>query len=505
MTIEDVLLQRDWFVETQLGVKFYDYQTKVSNAIITALLLRNGEEIPIEISRQSGKTEAVVGTVAFLLTFALSLTKRFWGYSQPLRIVIWAPQKEQAKTDFDRLKTYLKRLSREKDWGSIVDNAESNQTTLQIKNGSFCYIFPLTPLSNPESKTADLQIFEEAHKILDMEKKNKAEPMGASTNSPEISIGVSWYVRNYFKRLIDSKKGNYLRIPAPEVIKQRRDRYNEDGDPRHLLYERKYNKIVERDGTDDPAIQTQWLLNWVLGGGQFMVAEDWNRLAAPYEYFDAKGQKHYQQVQLVDEDLVNDCFVGIDTAKHPDSTVVTVIRWNAQTNANELIALLELHGENYSDQFGIISGYDTVLGKKTGMGLFDAFKVVGVAIDATGGSGDFMPDMFAKHTKFRNEQSGLFPVKFSMSSKDVMYTNLLQVIKNTLTALPNDATLELERMYKQLMDLEKEYKGQFMSCHHPKDDSGQEYHDDYPDSWALAEYAFAMRQRIAKPKIRSIG
>ena len=115
-----------------------------------------------------------------------------------------------------------------------------------------------------------------------------------------------------------------------------------------------------------------------------------------------------------------------------------------------------------------------------------------------------MPDYFKLHTKYRDERSGLFEVKFSLPGKDMIYTNLMQVQTNRLTAIPADATVELKKMRQQLLDLEKEYKGQFLICHHPEDDQGQSYHDDYPDSWALAEHAFAMRQRIAKPKVMSI-
>jgi hypothetical protein len=40
--------------------------------------------------------------------------------------------------------------------------------------------------------------------------------------------------------------------------------------------------------------------------------------------------------------------------------------------------------------------------------------------------------------------------------------------------------------------------------HHPEgSEDGEVFHDDYPDSWALAEYAYTMRQRVAQPGVRS--
>lgn len=496
-----VLELRDHFVEGDLGIRYYDYQRDVSDAIIRALLTRSGEEIPIEISRQAGKTESVVCTLCFLMTYAKSLSIRFWGHEASFRFIIFSPQKEQAKTDFDRLKNYFKKMKRE-GWGQLVDEKESNQTTLQIANGSFCYIFPLTPTSNPESKTADMIIYEEAHKIIDQEKKNKADPMGVSTNAPEISIGVAWYQKNYFKNLLDAKP-KHLRFDADAVIVQRRKRFEEDGDDRHLLYETKYHQKVTSLGIDDTSIRTQYRLIWQLEAGTFMSADDWTAMTKPYLYLGEGGKHLYWKPELMYEYKDDECFAGIDTAKHPDSTVVTIVRWNPVTRWKELVALLELHGTNYSDQFTIISGYDTVAGRRTGKGMFDAFNVVGVAIDSTG-QGSFMPDFFKTHTRFKDERSGLFEVKFSLPGKDMIYTNLMQVMTNRLTGIPADDTLELRKLRQQLLDLEKEYKGQFLVCHHPDDESGQKYHDDYPDSWALAEHAFAMRQRIAKPKVRSL-
>lgn len=501
LDLTDVYELRDIFVEDELGLVFYDYQTEISNKIIEALLTRNGEEIPIEISRQAGKTEAIVCTLAFLMVYAKSLSRRFWNYEAAFRFVIFSPQKEQAKTDFDRLKSYLLRL-KNNGWGKLVDEKESNQTTLQIANGSYCYIFPLTPTSNPESKSADLIIYEEAHKIIDAEKKNKAEPMGASTNAPQISIGVSWYQKNYFKNLIDATP-KHPRYDAYQVIAEREKAYQRDGNPRHLLYKRHFEGRVALYGIDDVAIQTQYLLKWKLEAGQFMSAEDWDELRKPYLYLGKDGERLYYTPQFLDQDLNSDCYAGIDTAKHPDSTVVTIIRWNEITQWKELVAVLELHGVNYSEQFTIISGYDTVQGKKTGKGMFDYFNVVGLGIDSTG-QGSFMPDMFKTHTKFRDERSGLFEVKFSLQSKDMIYTTLMQTVSNRLTAIPATDTLEMRRMRKQMLDLEKEYKGQFLSVHHPEDETGQTYHDDYPDAWALSEHAFALRQRIAKPKVRSM-
>ena len=59
-----------------------------------------------------------------------------------------------------------------------------------------------------------------------------------------------------------------------------------------------------------------------------------------------------------------------------------------------------------------------------------------MAIDSTG-QGDFMPDMFERETRWADEKSGLYRVKFSAVSKDLMYKNLKVSIKELLTHYQN--------------------------------------------------------------------
>jgi hypothetical protein len=105
-----------------------------------------------------------------------------------------------------------------------------------------------------------------------------------------------------------------------------------------------------------------------------------------------------------------------------------------------------------------------------------------------------MPDMFENNSEWSDEKSGLYRMKFSLITKDVIYKNLKIVIQELLTTLPNLSTKQGEKFKQQVLDLQQEYKGNLLSVHHPKDASDvktEDLHDDYPDSWALAEWAFA--------------
>jgi hypothetical protein len=454
----------------QHDIVFYPYQELVSDKILEALIqnlrLTSGAteeeiknlkliEIPIEFSRQAGKTTAIVYTVEFIMTW-LSVY-----FNRQIHIGIFAPQIEQARTDFDRLKIALRKV---KDM-IVVDEAtekiikeQENAKTLVLPDGSSCYIAPVSKTSHPESKTLDLIIFEEAQDLDDQIVKESIWPIGSSTNAPRVYVGTAGTRICYFYRLGQSSKA--IKLYYHDIVAQRRVVFDMTGDAHHLIYEQTVKQEIELHGEDSDEIQRPYFGKWLIGTGNYVTAEDLDKMYGTYRC-------HYQQKEF-------ECYAGIDTAKNPDSTVVTVIRYNKTTKKKELLNWCELRGDNYQDQFDIIQQF------------LKNYSVVAIAIDSTG-QGDFMPDMFEAHTEFNSEKSGLYRVKFSAVSKDLMYKNLKVSIKELLTTLPK-IDKKGEKFRQQMLDLQQEYKGQLLSVHHPDDPNA---HDDYPDSWALAEWAFA--------------
>lgn len=448
----------------------YQYQTEICQRILKAYLYdrKRGRspEIAVEVSRQAGKTTSIVDVVAFLMI-----------WYPPVRIGIFAPQREQAKTDFTRLKDQLNIITQATgEW----EPDESNANTIRLKNGSECYIFPVTPTSHPESKTLDIIIVEEAQALNDHEFMNDVRPMGASTNAPIIFIGSAGYQICYFYRLI--QKFADLKFDYIRVIADRRKLYQQTGDAKHLRYETFVQSEKQLLGEDADEFRAPYKLEWILGGGQFCTEEQLDHIIGEHS-------RIYQDRQ-------SKCYAGIDTAKNPDSTVVTILRWWEKKDDNgkvlkaekHLVNWLELRGDNYKDQFDII--YEFI--KK--------YKVQAVAIDSTG-QGDFMPDMFERETEFSKPETGLYRVKFSAVSKDMLYKNLTVAIQNLLTRIPKIETKEAERFRQQMLDLQKEYRGELLKVNHP---DNPDAHDDYPDSWALAEHAFAMEQQTKDINIRII-
>lgn len=450
---------------------FYDYQLEIADAIFTYVIqnmrLTAGateqeikklklNELAVEISRQAGKTTTIVHCVEFLMIY---FTRAF---GRPIEINIFAPQKEQAKTDFDRLKAALSKTTSFQVIHHNDEQAkeESNAKTIVLPNGSSCYIFPVVGSSKPESKSPDLMLFEESQDLDDKIVQQQIWPMGAAKNSPRIYIGTAGTRICYFLRLGQSEKA--IKLYFDKVAEQRRRKYLETGNAYpHLVYEQYVKQEIEKQGLDSDEIQRPYFGKWLIGTGQFTTQEDLEGM-----FTDRKRTYHEKQ---------NDCYAGIDTAKHPDRTVVTVLRYNPELKKKQLLNWLELRGENYKDQFDIITNF------------LSHYKIVSIAIDSTG-QGDFMPDMFERETEWQDEYSGLYRVKFSAVSKDMMYKNLKVSIRELLTDLPKPDTREADRFRQEMLDLQQEYKGQLLSVHHPDDPNA---HDDYPDSWALAEWAYA--------------
>lgn len=464
------------------GVTFYPYQEELSDRIIIALIqnLRltaysTEEEIKKlklveesdEISRQAGKTTAIVLTLEFVMIYFPKLFHL--GGMNKLELGIFAPQGEQAKTDFDRLKeafmrsgTMIKEVVTEEE---KLYKEQNNAKTIVLPNGASCYIAPISQVSNPESKSLNLMIFEESQDLDDEIVKRKVWPMGASKNAPRIYIGTAGTKICYFRKL--GLTGG-LKLYFEQIVAQRRKVFEETGDARHLIYEQTVRQEITKFGLESDEIQNPYFGKWLIGSGQFTTMDQIDALVEAGK--NRKITYHSKNVGY--------CFAGIDTAKHPDSTVVSILRWNPELKIKELLNWMELRGENYKDQFDLITAKE---------GFLSNYNVVAIAIDSTG-QGDFMPDMFEKETEWTDEISGLYRVKFSAVSKDMLYKNLKVSIQELLTTLPNLSTKQGERFRQQVLDLQQEYKGQLLSVKHP---DSPEAHDDYPDSWALAEWAFA--------------
>ncbi len=459
----------DRFLSDVRGVHFYDWQREWRDELYRAVIVRDFTELYLEVARQSGKTTSVVESVAYLLSFADLI------FGKPFNVGFFAPRKEQAKTDWDRVKEVMPVIADLFGLRAVEENANTmtwmrpritHRTKLITRwdRAATMFSFSLGETTKLESKTLDLAICEEAHEIDERKFEKEARPMLASTNGVACFIGVAGYRLCNFKRGVEESKHSFI-IPVSKIIESRRRAYEETGDRLHLAYEEFYKGVLKKIGnvpTDE--IKTQYILEWVTERGNFVN----------------KTQLNKCRKEEMPEN-VTDVIVGIDFGKHTDPTVVTVCSYLGQR-----LRSMELLGSNYTVQIPVIIQWLQEEFEDKGM------RILVVRCDATG-VGDVVVEMLEQQCRWNVE-----PFIFTQLSKALIFqtlTNLIAVSEGIADGSVADTGQRrfeywagdpmVEKFEQEMLDLEKEYVGekQILSCHAP-DKSG--CHDDYCCSAALA-------------------
>jgi len=467
---------RDTFVDEHFGLDMYNYQRGPSNHVIKSVLQNDGDEIPMEFSRQSGKTTAVVATITFLSIYIFALLKDM---GLPVRkdasgkrewaSIIFAPTQEQGKTDFDRFKDNLAVVQKP----YKLKYSEYNRTTLKLSNGVKIYCFPLTLNSKPESKTADLIVLEEAQDIPDLMISKAAEPMGAATNATVLWVGTAGYKKCRFHNVIQRRDKEGLPIyiyDKDSIIAEKRARYLLTKNPFHLNYELFVEKRVKDLGEDSDHIRTQYLLIWVLEHGQYITDENLMNLMGTYDEIFYTTTKTW---------------AFIDWAKQRDRTVVTVLDRRLR-----ILSWLEMRGHNYVDQWE--EAKDFLKG-------FPNLQRLGMDVTSTQDmQKDWVENDMAKE---KNTGEWVAPtevvgINFTDVQQDAMYrllwrlmhdvTKKGKVLRSSRIRFPKTESPERERFLWEFSNLQKDIiKKKLWRVEAPK---GNQYGDDYPDSLAGAAW-----------------
>ena len=471
------------FCQIYSEITYYPYQEQFAKRVIRSLLENDGEEISALFSRQTGKSETVATTVGGCMIFLPILAnmpmfaddKRLTMYKKGLMVGIFAPSLRQAQTTFNRMKTRLScdsAIQVLQEFG--MEFSTSNGQTVALTNGSFATSVSASDRSNIEGDSYMLIICEECQDISSFKIRKSIHPMGAAYNASIIKIGTATTFKGDFYDVIQRNKRDFkegkLRIRNHfEYDYKICQKYNEN-----------YRKYIEKEkhrlGEHSDEFRMAYGLEWILERGMFIDATMLEDLC---------GVKTMRRVA---SDLVHDHVVGIDVAKKGDSTVITVceVDWDnpvivekERTKEYESIQYTayntkikdwkELNGDNYDKQYYEIVDY------------LKQFKVSKIMIDATKEEG--MCDRLSVNLPHIE----VVPCYFTSQFKDRMYKNLDSSIKCGRALYPNDeetqGTREHQKFIEQMVELEKNFRGQLMVCNHP-DRRGA--HDDYCDSWALA-------------------
>jgi hypothetical protein len=451
-TLERVLAHFVKWCEIEYQFRLYDYQVRIARACLSSLLVEP-KDVCIKIARQSGKTETITLLVRFLLIFHRLLV------GGPLMAGFASPKGEQAKTDVDRIKKSVPQL-RER-WQ--VEDREFNVHTVRAYrfDSLFAEIFrfSLAPTTSNESKTLNLLIVEEAHKIDDQKRSNELDPMLSSTGGVTWMIGVGAPQMCDFKRGCDGELPDTDRIviDADAVISDRKKMYEQTGDPIHLEYKRAFERELKKKGRENPEIRMNYYLEDIVETSNFVSRE---RLLS------CGRQKPL---------CADRFFLGIDWARESDETWLAVA-----TKEMEIVTWFVYPHVNYEDQIAMMM---KDLAPYRG-------KIEDVLSDATG-QGDGPTEMLFR-TWLPVGDSTKF--KFTMQSKNDLYVNFEECLfrdQGTERRFSYPSTHRLAPKFEEQMNqLEREYKGdgEYLSVHHP-DQTGAR--DDAPDATALALYCAA--------------
>lgn len=462
------------FCRSEFGFELYDFQLlRVAYWCLYSLLVEP-IDVYIKIARQSGKTETITLLIRFLIIFFRLLT------GDPLMAGFASPKGEQAKTDVDRIKKSLQNLRAR--WQ--VEDREFNAVTVRAYRRDQLHAeifkFSLAPTTSNESKTLNLLIVEEAHLADDAKRSNELDPMLASTG------GVTWMIGVGCTRLCDFKRGCdgqlpesvAVVVPVDEVIRDRRKKFEQTGDPKHLEYEKAFNRELRKKGKNNPELRRNYYLEDQVEAGNFISRD---RLISC-------GRKEWQYkngVLISIEDLT----LSLDWGRVSDAT------WAGVTSRGfDLMGMWKYGRERYERQIDMLLT-DLKMPRKClkvmpdGTLVEETFtyfdRITTVRGDSTG-IGDFPMEYLQEHSGLPCGEESL--VKFTLESKNEMYTTLeAAMYRDEGDPLRFSYWLDdplAAEMEEQTTILLREYKTdrQLLSPHAPEEPGAN---DDAPSMLAL--------------------
>jgi hypothetical protein len=473
--VEKILL----YCETQADTKLHEYQKVFARRVIECLVTNSGDELTALFSRQSGKTETlgvvIPGCMVLLPLLAKMIPDMYElkMYAKGFWVGIFAPSNEQAYTAFTRVREKIrhgnaKAIMNDPEIDTDFENEKGNP--MLLTNGSLCRMQSAAKQSQIESKSYHMVLIDECQDVDNTKIKKSIHPMLAAYNGLIIKIGTS-----------NTKKSDFY----DAIRRNIRQEQNYGAKQNHFQYDyktvQKYNpkykayieKEITRLGFDSDEFRMAYRLHFILDRGMFITQEDFDDILV------SPVLKHKT------EEMSMPCAVGIDVAKSGDSTVVTVlgVDWSNKYKNEEtgeeipmkyVLNWLELQDEKHEAQFWQIVDF------------LKNYNVHTIFVDSTG-MGDPVADRFAHYYSGQCHVEGY---QFTRPSKSTMWKSLKQEIDGNRLKVPGHPRAQRLRPFmkfrSQMLDLEKDYVGQYMVCQHP-DVKGA--HDDYCDSLGLANLA----------------
>lgn len=518
------------------GLPFYTYQYVFARAIVVSTLKRDAATITGLWSRQTGKTTTVAITGVGLAVILPVLAKTYphveelQPFADGFWVGIFAPISRQASLSYTKMRKILHSIKGQAVLTDELDItvASSRGDSLELSHGSYVHAKTASPDSNIEGETYHLVITDESQKLDRFKVEKEIEPMLSSTAGTMVKIGTSWLTRGGFHRDITDNIEDFRRnkdrakeeqvdrhhfeFPYHVVIAEKREAFKRDGNRFHLYYEGFVNRYIKKRGQNSLAFRMNFKLEWQESNLDVFSAA---------ALLDAQNATRHLN-RYVGTELTR--VAGIDVGKDTDPTVVTVnevdfehpiyIRDPVSGETHEyylktFVAILELEG-TFEDRHDARGQYSRAVD------FLREWDVVKVAIDTTS-VGDPVGERLQKLTP---EIEWEF-FKFSAPTKHKLYKTYIDEVESGRQRIAaseeSKQTTEFQKWDEEHRSLEKHYTDNgYMICRAPEPQSNKvkelegeagesEYHDDYPDSSALACWAARESVQSAAEMVASGG
>jgi len=424
---------------------------------------------------------------------------------------IFAPILEQATISFTRMRN-LTDPKRKPITAEIMADPEVDVSvvtnrgdTLSFSNGSLIQARSASPDSQVEGKTYHLVMLEESQKLLQTKVDKEIRPMLASTHGSMVKIGTAWISRGGFHKSIQynldqwKRTGvrNHFEFPYDLVIKEKEAMFKRDGNPFHKNYAKFVEDEIRRlGGTDSIEFKMNFRCLWnesriLAVDSAVMKNVQLDTIEAGY------GGPVPNTIQVA----------GLDIGKVNDSTVLTHLEVDLQ---DPVINPIKFEGQDEEKQIyyrkrvidwvlaeGAFEGRDGQYEKLVQYILGTSIKVL--CVDATG-----MGDPFAERiSAMLGDRVVVVPVVFSTPNKSALYKYMLQEFHAYRVWLPGGPTTRESVSHRRFVDemesLDRVQHGVHVLYQHP---DGDDHHDDFPDSLALACHAEKIMFETMIPEVQ---
>jgi len=440
-------------------------------------------------------TEIIATIVAGLMVLLPALAKfvqdeRIQKFKDGFWVGIFAPSYLQANIVARRLKRRLYNPTmREVMADPDIDLPDNGYERLDLPNGSFVAINSTHVNVDNEGQTLHLIHAEEAQDIKDEVMERTIHPMAAETAGTIVKTGTARrYKCNFYEAIQRNARQDLLRGLFGE------HRTNFSVDYKEVAkHSPRYAKYVQRElarlGYDSDTFRLAYRLHWLLERGQFISPELIHEAGVRrLSHINTKIQRGGQLVELVfprpstlvsgDQEMLH--VAGLDIGRTNDSTLCTVGRifYDYPIDVGDrrfyyihIVNWLELHGDDHEIQYPQFSAF------------LKRYKLSAISVDSTG-RGDPIADRLTHEKWVKDADILIARFVFSQQSKHEGYSLLLQELKAGRITYPAGSlatrTQKYRRFVAQFQDVEKNWKGKYMSVEAPAGGN-----DDYTDSAML--------------------